>query len=364
MLEPILNAMPIRGFLPTGGGALVALTEVEVPVPADNETLVAVEAFSVNRGEIMLLVAGSTDPPGKDLAGRVIRAANDGSGPSVGTRVVAHVERGGWTEQVSIPTGCLAVLPDAVPTAAAATLPMAGLTALRLLRAASDDVGGQRILVTGASGGVGHYLVELAANAGARVTAVASTPERGERLLALGAEAVVTAVADTGESFDIVLESVGGEVFSQALLKLRRQGLMLWYGQASLQPAHADLLQVAKGPSRSRSAASSTGPKRTPTVKTSPPSSSSSPPATSTLRLARLTTGSTRQESWPRYSTAKSGATPYSPSTRLDHRPSPARDHLPKPDSGEHQRDRKPEPSQNPSVARRLFVGARRPAAP
>src|SRR5436190_5025623 len=239
--------MSITAFRPTGDDALVAVTEVDAPTPRPDEALIAVEAFSVNRGEVLLLASGRQEPPGKDVAGRVLQAARDGSGPASGTRVVAHIEHGGWAEQVGVPTIRLAVLPDEVPSEVAAALPLAGLTALRLLRAAGG-IAGRRLLLTGASGGVGHYLVELAAGIGAKVTAVTATPQRGERLLALGADAVVTAVEDAEGPFDVVIESVGGDVFGQALLKLRRAGLMLWYGQASLEPARADFFAVGQGP--------------------------------------------------------------------------------------------------------------------
>jgi len=114
--------MSMRAFLPSGDQALVALSDIDVPTPAADEALVAVEAFSVNRGEIMLLASGRQDPPGKDIAGRVVDAATDGSGPPTGTRVVAHVERGGWAERVRVPTGRMSALPDEVPAEAAAAL--------------------------------------------------------------------------------------------------------------------------------------------------------------------------------------------------------------------------------------------------
>jgi NADPH:quinone reductase len=247
MLAPSLRAMTITAFLPSGDDALVAATDVDAPAPRPDEALVAVEAYSVNRGEILLLSAGRTEPPGKDIAGRVLQPAADGSGPGAGTRIVAHVEAGGWAEQVAVPTSRLAVLPDGVPTDVAAALPLAGLTALRLLRAAGG-VAGRRVLLTGASGGVGHYFVELAAAIGTKVTAIASTPARGERLLALGADAVVTSVQDAEGPFDVAIDSIGGDVFGQALIKLDRDGLMLWYGQAGLQPARADFFALPTGP--------------------------------------------------------------------------------------------------------------------
>ncbi len=194
----------------------------------------AVEAFSVNRGELLLLERGGWRP-GKDVAGRVIRAAADGTGPVVGERVVGHPASGGWAELVAVPTGALAPLGD-VASESAAALPLAGLTALRLLRAMPSPAG-RRLLVTGAPGGVGHFIVELAAGAGASVTVVSRRPER---LLSLGAVAAVADIADAAGPFDVVLESVGGPSLATALRKVAPRGLVLWFGQAGRTPAQLD----------------------------------------------------------------------------------------------------------------------------
>jgi NADPH2:quinone reductase len=247
MLPSSVRAMPIKAFIPSGDDALVTFTDIDAPPPAPDQAVVAVEAFSPNRGEILLLASGRTDPPGKDIAGRVVRPAASGDGPAAGTRVVAHIEGGGWAEQVAVSADRLVALPDAVSSEAAAALPLAGLSALRLLRA-TGAVAGRRVLLTGAAGGVGHYFVELAAAIGARVTAVTRTRERGDRLLALGAAEVVTSIEDAGGDFDVVVESVGGEAFGQALLKLRGDGLLIWFGQASRQPATADFFSLDRGP--------------------------------------------------------------------------------------------------------------------
>jgi NADPH:quinone reductase-like Zn-dependent oxidoreductase len=180
---------------------------------------------------------------GQDIVGRVVTTAADGSGPAVGARVVAHPEGGGWAELVAVPTSKVAIVPDAVTAVAVAALPLAGLTALRLLRKVGE-LPGSRILLTGASGGVGHYLVELAAAAGAVVTAVSSSHERGQRLTELGAATVVRDVAEADEGYDVVLESVGGKVFSEALARLRPGGKVLWFGQASLDPITLDFFQL------------------------------------------------------------------------------------------------------------------------
>jgi NADPH2:quinone reductase len=222
----------------------IALADVPEPQPGPEEALVIVEAYSVNRGELFLLDAPREGwRPGQDVAGHVERTAADGSGPAQGTRVVAHVPAGGWAPLVAAPTDALAMLPDAVAASDAATLGVAGLTALRLLRTAGT-VAGRRLLLTGASGGLGHFVVELAAAQGALVTAVSSSAHRGERLLALGAAEVVTDVEAAEGPFDVVFESVGGPSLAAALARLAPRGTLLWLGQASRQPASLDFFKV------------------------------------------------------------------------------------------------------------------------
>jgi NADPH:quinone reductase len=149
----------------------VEIVEFDDPTPAPNEALVAVEASSLNRGELDLLQLRDDGwRPGQDLAGRVVQAAADGSSPPVGTRVVALVENGAWAEYAAVPAARLAVLPDGVETSTAAALPLAGLTALRTVRLAGPVLG-RELLVLGAGGGVGHLAVQLAVGAGAFVTA-------------------------------------------------------------------------------------------------------------------------------------------------------------------------------------------------
>ncbi len=240
----------MQRLIPTGEAARpVAFAEVPQPVPEPGEVLVKVEAFAPNRGETFLL----EDPepgfsPGKDVAGLVVQEAADGSGPAVGTRVVGHPARGGWAEYAAVPVHSLAVLPDGVDGVRAAALPLAGITALRLLRTAGATAG-LRLLLTGASGGVGHYVTELAVAAGAEVTAVTAGPERGARLAELGAR-VVHGVAEAAGPFDVVLESTGGPELPLALAKVRPGGTLVWFGQASRTPATLDFFALLGGPER------------------------------------------------------------------------------------------------------------------
>lgn len=239
----------MKALMPTGNlNDMVRFAEVATPVPTPTEVVVAVEAFSINRGETFLLEKPRDGwRPGKDVVGRIVVAAADGSGPPIGTRVVAHPPAGGWAERVAVGVDRLATLPDSVRSADAAALPLAGLTALRLFRAAGP-LAGRRVLITGAAGGVGHFFVELAASVGSAVTAVVASKERGRRLLELGAQRVITSVEDAEFGMDIVLESVGGASTSAALARLAPRGQLVWFGQASRTPATIDFFSFFNRP--------------------------------------------------------------------------------------------------------------------
>ena len=225
----------------------VELDEVPQPEPRADEALVKVDAYSVNRGETFLLENPPAGwRPGKDVAGLVVQPAADGSGPGIGRRVVAHPPAAGWAEYVAVPTSSLAELPDEVPTVQAAALPLAGLTALRLLRAAGP-VAGRRVLLTGASGGVGHYFTELAVAAGAELTAVSRSVERGARLAEFGAT-VARRVEDAAGPFDVALESTGGPNLAAALARLSPHGQLVWFGQAGREPATVSFFDLLHGP--------------------------------------------------------------------------------------------------------------------
>jgi NADPH:quinone reductase-like Zn-dependent oxidoreductase len=242
------RARRMRAMIPAGAGS-VALDAVDEPSPGEHEALVAVEAFSVNRGEAFLLDAPRTGwRPGKDIAGTVVRPAASGAGPARGQRVVGHPEYGGWAERVAVPVDRLAVVPVEISAPVAAALPLAGLTALRLSRTVGS-LAGKRVLLTGASGGVGHYFVELASAQGAYVTAVVGDHARGKRLRQLGASDVVTAIDHAGCSYDVVIESVGGSVFPAAWRRLRHDGLFVWMGQVSRRAPVLDFFDWTGGSS-------------------------------------------------------------------------------------------------------------------
>jgi NADPH:quinone reductase-like Zn-dependent oxidoreductase len=223
----------------------VALNEVPEPVPAPDEAIVEVHAFSLNRGELALLASRPEGwRPGQDVAGVIAQPAADGSGPDKGTRVVAWVDGAGWSQRVAAPTARIAVLPGSVSFASAATLPVAGVTALRTLRQGGYLLG-QRVLITGAAGGVGHFAVQLAALSGAEVTGVVSHPDRASGLSDLGATAIVTNVQEAEGLFDLILDSVGGSSLSGAISKVAPGGTIVMFGNSSREETSVSFANFA-----------------------------------------------------------------------------------------------------------------------
>jgi len=214
----------------------VELREVPDPQPLPHEALIAVRAISLNRGEVnRLATAVDGWRAGWDVAGEILQAAADGSGPARGQRVVGLSNFAGWSERLAIPTTSLAVVPDGISLALAATLPVAGVTALRLLRRGGLLIQ-RRVLITGASGGVGRIAVQLAHQAGALVTAIVGTTERGKGLNALGADEVVVGFENSGGEFDLVLESAGGASLAHSLKVVGPHGVVVAYGNSAREP--------------------------------------------------------------------------------------------------------------------------------
>ena len=225
----------------------IVLRERPEPEPGSADVLVEVAAYGINRGELSL-IGQRTDgwAPGQDVAGVVAVAAADGSGPAAGTRVVGMADGGGWSERVPVPSHRVAALPDGVSFGQAAALPVAGLTALRTLRTGGPLLG-RRVLITGASGGVGSFVVQLARTAGALVTAQVSGPARAEAVSGLGAAEVITDIGPACGPFDLVIEGVGGEVLAAAVRRLATGGQVTAYGVASGQRSDIAFYDFASG---------------------------------------------------------------------------------------------------------------------
>ncbi|MFP5247144.1 MAG: zinc-binding dehydrogenase [Thermoanaerobaculia bacterium] len=206
----------------------------DVPEPRQNadELLVRVEAISLNRGELRTAKLGTDGTiPGWDIAGTVTAAAPSGRGPAAGTRVAAMLSSGAWAEFAAVPIFQAAVVPDELSLTTAVTLPLAGLTAMRVL-AIGGALLGKNVLITGASGGVGVLAVQLAALAGANVDATCS-PARADSVRALGAKRIFASTSEATGSYDLILESVGGESLAAAIERIASGGTIVTIGNSS-----------------------------------------------------------------------------------------------------------------------------------
>jgi NADPH:quinone reductase-like Zn-dependent oxidoreductase len=209
------------------------LTEVAEPRSLPNQALVETRAISLNRGEcgrLETMEAGSIT--GWDVAGVVVAPATDGSGPPEGARVVGLHRSGGWAQRAAIETEWLAELPDGITFQQAATLPVAGMTALLSLEI-GGFVLGRRVLVTGASGGVGRFGIQLAKLAGAHVTALA---RRTDGLRELGADDVLQELETEGDDFDVILDGVGGTVLGAGMQRVAARGTVVSFASTLTEP--------------------------------------------------------------------------------------------------------------------------------
>lgn len=213
----------------------LAVRPAKLAPAAPGEATIRVTTISLNRGEVKraMTTMATGDRPGWDFAGIVEEAARQGGGPQVGARVVGVLPSGAWAERVCAPISFLAALPDGVTDAQAATLPVAGLTALHALRKGGLLLG-RKVLIDGASGGVGHFAVQLAAASGARVYAHIRRDELRSTIAEWCTGDVVVGptleVARAFAPFHLILDSVGGSALGAALTMLHSGGTCVTFG--------------------------------------------------------------------------------------------------------------------------------------
>lgn len=227
---------------------LVAFKDIQRPSADDGQLLIKVEATSINRGELSLLNNRHDGwMPGQDFAGTVVASSSNKNDIEIGTRVVGLAQGGAWSEYLTIASTDVTTLPDAVSFQEAAALPMAGLTAYRTIRKAGSLLG-KSVLITAGGGGVGAYQTQIAALAGARVTSIIRNKELREKMRErLPDHEIISAIDKTSQQFDIIFESIGGEMLTDAIKKLAQNGKIIMFGNTSEKKSSIDLFDFIPG---------------------------------------------------------------------------------------------------------------------
>ncbi|MEA2441894.1 MAG: NADPH:quinone reductase [Thermoleophilaceae bacterium] len=234
-----------------GGPEVMQVVEMPEPVPADGELLIEVSHAGVNfadthqrennyiaRYELPLV-------PGGEVVG-IAR-----SGALEGQRVVAMTGTGGYAEFATAREDTTFPLPAEVDDGQALALLIQGLTAWHLYRTCARIQPGESVVVHSAAGGVGSLAVQLAKPMGAgRVIATASSSERREFALSLGADLALDPEDDLPEEVDIVFEAAGGSLFERSFEALAPFGRVIQYGLSTReksQVSNAKLLRTSRG---------------------------------------------------------------------------------------------------------------------
>lgn len=234
---PSMKAVRIHEF---GSENVLRLERIEQPEPGKGEVLVKIMAASVNpvdwktRNGDYPPVTEEDLPliPGRDIAGEVAALGSGVSGLSVGDRVFAILgaRHGGYEEYVSLPATQLIAMPAGLSFDEAAAVPLAGMTAWQGLFQHGNLVAGQRVLIHGGGGGVGHFAIQFAKAKGAWVGTTVSGADVG-LAKELGADEVIdyTTVRfeDLIDPVDVVLDLVGGETRERSFDVLKEGGVMV-----------------------------------------------------------------------------------------------------------------------------------------
>lgn len=217
---------------------------VDRPTPGPGQVLVAVEAAGVDRGvwhvvtglpyAVRLAGFGLTRPkqpiPGMDLAGRVVALGDGVTRYEVGDEVVG-IGSGTFAAYAVADEAKLALRPPSIPAELAAVTPVSGLTALQAVRDVAGVEAGQRVLILGASGGVGSFAVQIAKHLGAHVTGVASAAKL-DLVRDLGADRVLDYRVDDvlAETYDVIIDTGGRRPVRHLRRALTRRGTLVIVG--------------------------------------------------------------------------------------------------------------------------------------
>lgn len=237
------------------------LATVPDPVPGPGEVLLDVAAAGLNHAELHQVqghyppAPGESPVPGLECSGRVAALGEGVTGWKVGDLAMALLGGGGHATRAAVPVGQMMPMPDSLSLVAAGALPEAALTAWTNLVAEGNLAAGETVLVTGATGGMGSFTVQLARELGARVIAAGRSRERLERLRDFGiADFVVegegfgTAVGELtgGHGVDLVLDLTSGQGLNSHLEALAPRGRLVLLGLLNDRAAPVDLALILR----------------------------------------------------------------------------------------------------------------------
>jgi NADPH:quinone reductase-like Zn-dependent oxidoreductase len=225
-----------------GSPDVLKCDEVEKPAAGDNQVLIRVRAASVNpldwhgmRGKpyIMRMMGGFRTPKstrlGCDVAGEVEAVGRNVTQFKPGDHVFGGtIGIGAFAEYACVPEPALVMKPDSITFEQAASVPVAGFSALQGLRDKAHVQPGQRVLINGAAGGVGTFAVQIAKSLGADVTGVCST-RNVEMVRSIGADRVIDYTREDftkgGQLYDVIFDSVGNHSLSACRRVLNPKGI-------------------------------------------------------------------------------------------------------------------------------------------
>ncbi|HEY2964274.1 MAG TPA: NAD(P)-dependent alcohol dehydrogenase [Pyrinomonadaceae bacterium] len=240
----------------SGSGDVLELAEIEKPVPADDEILIKVRAASVNpldyhllghaflRRVISTASKAKNTRPGRDVAGEVEAVGRNVTQFKQGDEVFGACS-GAFAEYACARESALAIKPTNVSFYQAASVPVAGLTALQAFRDKAQVQPGQKVLINGAAGGVGTFAVQIAKTFGAEVTGVCST-RNVEMVRSIGADTVIDYTREdftsNGQRYDVILDLVSNHSFSEHRRALTPNGIYIGAGAIALHGSMIGIL--------------------------------------------------------------------------------------------------------------------------
>jgi NADPH:quinone reductase-like Zn-dependent oxidoreductase len=226
-----------------GGSEVLEIEELTLAEPEPNQILVEVRAAAINPFDTKLLSGTYKEniplqfpaTPGGDFAGKVIKTGADVTGLKegediYGTAMVLSGGTGAFAEMALVKAAHAAPMPQSADYEEAAASVLVGVSAIQALEEHMELRSGQKILIHGAAGGIGHMAVQLAKSIGAYVSATASG-EDAEYVIQLGADQVIDykaeAFEDMVKDFDAVYDTVGGEVTKKSFTVLKKGGILV-----------------------------------------------------------------------------------------------------------------------------------------